>query len=224
MTKRKRIVGIGSGLAVAVIVLSAGTATAQVTQRAGVPAELANKLKPTPPQPLVAVPADYVIGAEDVLNIVVYNEATLSGEVTVRPDGRITLPVGNDIVALGLTPAELKEKVAAELKAGRFHDDPTVTIQVKSIKSRQVYITGSVGKPGPYALNGPMTVSMLISTAGGLQEFAKKKDLMLFRTGADGKTIAVKINYADLEKGRNVDKYDIVLRPGDRIIVPGGGA
>jgi polysaccharide biosynthesis/export protein len=175
----------------------------------------------TPPPPPPAPAPNYIIGPDDVLVIGVWREDTVSGEVIVRPDGKITMKVGNDIVASGLTVDELKDKVTTELK--KFYDPvPAVTIQVKQINSRRVYITGSVNKPGPYLLSGPMTVVQLIAVAGGLLEFADKKNIMLISAtlkAKDGTPLTYKINYEDLVKGKNVARNNIELRPGDQVIV-----
>ena len=130
--------------------------------------------KPVPPPPPPPVEPNYTIGANDVLTINVWNEKDLSGDVTVRPDGKITLPVGAEIMALGLRTDELKTKIMEELKKF-FKPAPEVYIQVKQINSRLVFITGSVSKPGPYPIIGPMTVVQLISMAGGLAEFADRR-------------------------------------------------
>jgi polysaccharide export outer membrane protein len=195
-------------------------ATAQIVQRPGVPAELKNKIPQPPP---TNVEPNYTIGPEDVLVITVWNEPEVSGEAIVRPDGKITLKYGNDIMAAGLTTEGLKEKIIAELK--REYEDPTVFIQVKAINSRRVYITGAVNRPGAYPLTGPMNVLQLISSAGGLQPFAKQKSIMLIsatQKARDGQPLTIKINYADLIKGVNVARNNPMLQPGDQVIVPGG--
>jgi polysaccharide export outer membrane protein len=219
MTKRQRTIGFTSGLAIAAFVSAATVATAQnITQRPGVPDGVASKLPKAPPS---APAPSYVIGPDDVLLITVWREPDVTGEVKVRPDGKITLSVGNDIAASGLTTDELKAKVTAELKRG-FYEDPTVFIQVKEINSRRVYITGSVNKQGFYPLIGPMTVLQLISAAGGLLEYADKKNIMLVSAtlkAKDGTPLAYKINYQDMSNGKNLGKYNIELRPGDQLIV-----
>jgi polysaccharide export outer membrane protein len=164
----------------------------------------------------VVVPADYVIGAEDVLTIVFWREKEMTGDVTVRPDGRISLPLVNEVTAAGLTPEELRAKVTAE--ADKYIENPTVTVVVKEIKSRKVFITGQVVKPGPYDLGGPTTVVQLIAMAGGLHEYAKEKEISIVRTD-NGRPVSVRFNYADFKKGKNLQQ-NIALRPGDTIIVP----
>jgi polysaccharide biosynthesis/export protein len=176
-------------------------------QRTSVPATTGSK----PAQQEVAPPS-YIIGSDDVLVVTVWGARDVSGEVIVRPDGKITLPVGNDIVASGLTTEELKSKVTDELK--RFYEQPDIFIQVKQINSRRVFITGSVGKAGPYALTGPMTIVQLIAMAGGLSEFADAKNIMVIRG-----TQTFRVNYEELLKGKNIPKNNIELRPGDTVMV-----
>jgi len=215
MTSRQ-IIRIVSGV-VLTIVVSASIASAQIVQRQGVPPAVSSKQPPAPPP---APPPDYVIGPGDALTIKLWKQDEASGDVVVRPDGKITMPMGNDIVASGLKPEELKAKVTEEMK--KFFEDPIVTIQVKQINSRIVYITGAVGKPGPYALTGPMTVLQLIAIAGGLAEFADKKNIMLMSGSLkdkNGQPLSYKMNYDDLSKGKNPAKNNIELRPGDTVIV-----
>jgi polysaccharide export outer membrane protein len=164
----------------------------------------------------VPVPADYVIGAEDVLTIVFWREKEMTGDVTVRPDGRISLPLVNEIAAAGLTPEQLRAKVTEE--ADKYIENPTVTVVVKEIHSRKVFITGQVSKPGPYALGCPTTVVQLIAMAGGLQEYAKEKEITIVRT-ENGRPVSVRFNFADFKKGKNLQQ-NITLKPGDTIVVP----
>ena len=123
------------------------------------------------------VPADYVIGADDILTIVFWREKDLSSEVVVRPDGRISLPVLQDVHAAGLTPEQLRDSLTKT--AERFVEDPNVTVIVKEINSRRVFITGQVAKPGPYNVTSPMTVVQLIAFAGGLLEYADAKNILV---------------------------------------------
>lgn len=220
--RTKRFIGITATMAMAAMLVSA-VASAQATQSKPPvtqtkPPAAANSKGPTPPPP--PPPPNYVIGVNDVLTILVWRENDVSGDVIVRPDGKITLHVGNDIVAAGLTTEELKAKVTEELK--KFYEEPAVTIQAKEIHSRNVFITGAVAKPGPYVLNGPMTVVQLITVAGGLQEFADKKHILLMSgtlKDKKGEPLTYVINYEELSKGKNTAKYNVELRPGDTVIV-----
>jgi polysaccharide export outer membrane protein len=163
-----------------------------------------------------ALPADYVIGPEDVLAVLFWRDKEMSGEYVVRPDGQITLPLLNDIQAAGLTPEQLRDSLTQA--ASKLIEDPSVTVGVKAINSRKVFITGMVGKSGAYPLTSTMTVAQLISVAGGLHEFANSKNIMIVRT-ENGREVAYKFNYKDFSKGKNL-KQNIVLKPGDQVIVP----
>jgi polysaccharide export outer membrane protein len=174
--------------------------------------------KPAPPAPTpgIPTPADYVIGPDDALDVVVWRDKDMSASVQVRPDGKISLPLVNDIQAAGLTPDQLRESVKAAV--ARFVTDPAVTIVVRQINSRKVYVTGSVGKPGPYPLSDTMTVLQMLALAGGLSEYANGKEILVMRTER-GQTQSFKFNYKDVSKGKNLQQ-NIVLRPGDTIVVP----
>jgi polysaccharide biosynthesis/export protein len=170
-----------------------------------------------PPAPTgVALPPGYVIGPDDVLGVLFWRDAEMSGEFAVRPDGMISLLLVNDIRAAGLTPEELREEITKA--ASEYIEDPTVTVVVKEINSRKVFITGMVGKPGPYPLTGPTTVMQLLSMAGGVHEFAKSKNIMILRK-ENGKDVALRFNYEDVKRGRNLQQ-NIELKPGDTVIVP----
>jgi polysaccharide export outer membrane protein len=172
---------------------------------------------PRPPSssPSTAV-SEYVIGPEDVLGINFWREAEISGDVTVRPDGRVTLPLIGDVQAAGLTPEALKQQI--HKAATKLFEDPTVTVVVRQINSRKVFITGSVTTPGAHALTRQLTVMQLIAMAGGLTEFADKKNIRIVRT-EDGKPRTFKLNYNDVAKGNRLEQ-NIVLQPGDTVIVP----
>jgi polysaccharide biosynthesis/export protein len=164
----------------------------------------------------VDVPPEYVVGPSDVLGINFWRDTDMTGDVTVRPDGRITLPLLGDIEALGLTPEQLKDRITKA--ASKLIDDPSVTVIVRAINSRRVFITGQVTTPGAYPLTGPLTVVQVIALAGGLTEYADKKNIMITRT-ENGQPRAFRFNYSDVSKGRNL-KQNIVLKPGDTVVVP----
>ena len=184
----------------------------------------AQEARPTAPEaahsalaggkPVVDPPAGFVIGPGDVLSIVFWRDKEMSSQVIVRPDGKITLPLLNEVQAAGLTPADLRARLTAESK--RFFETANVTVVVQQINSLKVFITGQVAKPGPYPLIAPTTVLQLISTAGGLKDFADSKSIMIVRR--DGQqTSSFLFNYKEI--GRNL-KQDIELRPGDTVVVP----
>jgi polysaccharide biosynthesis/export protein len=161
-------------------------------------------------------PDDYVIGPDDVLEVVFWRDKDMSAEVAVRPDGKISLPVINELVASGLTAEQLRARITEA--ASKFVTDPTVSVVVKGINSRKVFITGMVGKPGDYAIPGRTTVLQLIAMAGGLHEFADAKNISINRI-ENGRQVNLRFNYKDVSKGKNL-KQNIELKPGDTIIVP----
>jgi polysaccharide export outer membrane protein len=178
------------------------------------------KTRPVAPTPVVptgvALPPGYVIGTDDVLTVVFWKDKDMTSDVAVRPDGKITLPLVNDVEAAGLTPEQLRGRITEG--AAKFIEDPTVTVVVKQINSRKVFITGMVKKPGVYPLTSPITVLQFITVAGGVVEFAKDKEIMIMRT-ENGVQKAFKFNYREVQKGKNL-KQNIELRPGDTVIVP----
>ncbi len=164
----------------------------------------------------VTTPADYVIGPDDVLSVVFWRDKDMSTDVTVRPDGKISLPLLNDVVAAGLTPEQLRVQLTEV--AGKFIEEPTVSVVVKAINSRRVFVTGQVNRPGPYPLSAQTTVLQLLATAGGVMEYADAKNIRVMRTEG-GKEVSFKFNYKDVMQGKNL-KQNIVLKPGDTIVVP----
>ena len=117
----------------------------------------------------------------------------------VRPDGKISLPLLNDVQAAGLTPDELRSAVIKA--ATKFIEDPNATVVVKEINSRKVFISGTVGKPGAYNIFGDKTVAQLIAEAGGLIEYADSKNIVIHRVD-DGRTQRFRFNYKDFIKGK----------------------
>jgi len=163
------------------------------------------------------VPADFVIGLEDILAVNVWKEPDLSvKEVMVRPDGRISLPLIGDIQACGLTPMQLQEKITERFK--EFVAAPTVAVVVLRIASRSVSIVGQVERPGIYYLGSPLTVLELLARAGGLLEEADGKKISIIRK-ENGKTLYFRFNYKDVSKGKNL-RQNINLKNGDMVIVP----
>ena len=162
----------------------------------------------------VTAPPDYVIGPSDVLSINYRNEKDMTGDYIVRPDGKITLPLLNDVDVLGLTPEQLKDRLLPP--SAKLLVDPTITVGIKAINSRKVYISGGINKPGPYDLLGPMTVVQLISSAGGLREFADGKVTIIRIEG--GKEQVFRFNYKEVLDGKNL-KQNILLKSGDTVLV-----
>lgn len=195
----------------------AAAQTAPAAQPAVPPATVA---KPAVAPPAVTAgikpPADYVIGVDDSFDIVYWQDKDMSATVVVRPDGYISLPLVNDIKAAGLTPDELRVEVARA--ATKFIEDPTVSVVVKAINSRKVFITGQVGKPGPYPLMDAMTVLQMLATAGGPSEYAKTDNISILRR-ENGKETRYKFSYKKVSEGKSLEQ-NILLKPGDTIIVP----
>ena len=164
----------------------------------------------------VTPPPDYVIGPDDVLSVFVWRDKDLSGDVLVRPDGKVTLPLINEVQAAGLTPDELR--LILTKAYSKLLEEPIVTVQAKQINSRKVFITGQISKPGPYPIMGPISILQLIAIAGGVLEYADSENIQVIRV-EKGNPINYKVNYKDLSRGKNL-KQDIELKPGDRILVP----
>jgi polysaccharide export outer membrane protein len=159
---------------------------------------------------------DYKIGPQDVLRIDVWKENEISRITPVRPDGRISLPLLNDVQAAGLTPTQLAGVIAEGLK--QYITNPQVTVGVTEINSRRIYVTGGVVKPGAFPLQADMTVLQALTSSGGFTQFAKIKGIYVLRT-EDGKQVRHPFNYKDVVKGKQPE-LNILLQPGDVIVVP----
>jgi len=157
-------------------------------------------------------PKTYVIGAQDILSIKVWREQDFTGLYTVRPDGKITLPLIGDVQAGGLTP----ERLGDQLKQGlsNYINSPDVSVSLQTVGSKKFYITGEVNRPGEYVLAIPTKVFDALSNSGGFRDFANKKKIIIIR-GAD----RLKFNYQDILKGKNLDS-NIFLENGDTVVVP----
>jgi polysaccharide export outer membrane protein len=160
------------------------------------------------------LPTDYKIGAEDELTISVWHEPELSQAVVVRPDGLITMPLLNDLKVLGLTTDELQTLLTEKLKT--VVNDPQVTVIVKAVHSRKVFVMGNVTKQGVYPLGGKKTVLELIAEAGGLGAFAKTRSIYILRK-SDGKETRIPFNYKKALSGKSDNPE---LLPGDMVVVP----
>jgi polysaccharide biosynthesis/export protein len=159
--------------------------------------------------------SDYVIGADDTLHISVWKEPDLSETLPVRPDGKISMPLLNDIPAAGLTPLQLKDSITEKLK--KYIADPRVTIVVTAMNSRRIFVTGEVLHTGPMVLLPHMTVLQALAQAGFTQ-FANPKNIYLLRT-ENGKQEKLPFNYKEVVKG-NHPEQNIALKAGDTLVVP----
>lgn len=159
--------------------------------------------------------ATYVIGPADVLSITVWKEPSLSSTLPVRPDGMISMPLLNDVQAAGFTPMKLAESITSKLK--KFIQDPQVSIVMTEVNSKRVYLLGEVGKPGPVPLISGMTVLQVISSAGGLSQFANSKKIYVLRN-ENGVQRKIAFNYKQALKGEI--NQNISLQAGDTVVVP----
>ncbi len=173
------------------------------------------KLAPGTPNPAMPSNEFYVIGPGDALDIVVWKEPTLSGSVKVRPDGFITVPLINEVQAAGKTTAQLRKTLEDGYQ--QYVASPFVTIRVANIVSTEIFLIGEVAKPGAYPATGNDSLLQLLTRAGGLTIFASQHDIKIVRREGDSVTQYI-VDYDAIVKGDL--KQDIILRPGDRIIVP----
>lgn len=160
--------------------------------------------------------SQFRVGPGDILHVNVWKEPEVSGDVTVRPDGFISLPLIKDLRVDGLTPPEIKKAVTEKLK--RVLADPNVTVVLKQINSKKIYVVGQVRKVGAMIMFAPMTVVQALSEAGGPNEYANTKAILVLRN-QNGKQERFKFNYKDFVKGRD-PAQNISLQPGDTVIVP----
>jgi polysaccharide biosynthesis/export protein len=166
--------------------------------------------------PLIAISADakYIIGESDSLDVSIWGEQTLSRQVTVRPDGLISIPLIGELKASGKTPVELQGIIEQALS--KFIKDPKCVVIVLEPKSKQVYVDGQVINPGQFILDKDIYFSQIISLAGGFTEWADKGSITILRTEGD-KRVPIKADYNKIVKGK---LPDIKLMPGDTIVVP----
>ena len=157
----------------------------------------------------------YVIGADDTLHISVWKEPELTETLPVRPDGKISMPLLNDVTAAGLTPLQLRDEITERLK--KYIADPRVTVVVTGMNSRRVFATGEVLHTGPMTLLPHMTVLQALAQAG-FSQFANPKGIYLLRI-EKGKQQKIPFNYKEVVKG-NHPEQNIELKPGDTIVVP----
>ena len=164
------------------------------------------------------VTKEYIIGPEDLLEITVWRNADLSKVVSVRPDGRISLPLVGDVTAVGKTPSQLTEEIANRLK--EYKENPSVAIVVKEVNSYSIYVLGEVGRPGKYPLKSKTTLLQGITIAGGFTPTAARNKLVVFRFGENASgDEKIKASYDDIVL-RDGSQQNIELKPGDTVVVP----
>src|SRR5579862_7223874 len=190
-------------------------AVGMFAQSSDPPKAAENKADKPPEAQDTGVAPDYVIGADDELHISVWKEPDLSEQLPVRPDGKISMPLLNDVQAAGLTPLQLKNSLTEKLK--KYIADPRVTVVVVAMNSRRIFVTGEVVHSGPINLLPHMTVLQALAQAGFTQ-FANPKAIYLLRT-ENGKQQKLPFNYKEVVKGNHPEE-NIELKPGDTLVVP----
>jgi polysaccharide biosynthesis/export protein len=171
------------------------------------------------PQPIGApmpVAPDYVIGPEDLLLVSVWKNETLSRQLPVRPDGKISMPLLHDIVAAGLTPIQLRDKISTAL--AEYMPNPEVSVTVLEVRSYRVSVLGEVQRPGVLQLKAPTTVLEALAMAGGFRDFASPSKIIIFRKDEKGETRRLRFNYNRAVGAAGED--NLTLRSGDVVVVP----
>jgi polysaccharide export outer membrane protein len=165
----------------------------------------------------LAVTRDFLLGPEDELEIAVWHSVELSKVVTVRPDGKISLPLIGDVSAMGKTTVQLSSDISAKLK--EYKENPQVSIVVKEVNSYAFFVLGEVMKPGKYPLKTKTTLLQAITVASGFTPTAARSKIVVFRFAKDGQQVKIKASYDDIVL-RDGGGQNLELKPGDQIVVP----
>jgi polysaccharide biosynthesis/export protein len=221
LTARKTEIRKRAGISVALLFLMLPSAA--LAQETSAKAQPGNKALPSgdgngsrDKQSAASIDPNYVIAPQDTLDISVWKEPDLTRTVPVRPDGKISLPLLDDVQAGGLTPPQLAAEITQKLK--KYLTDPRVTVIVTTIANQRVYVLGEVTRAGAYPLLSGMTLLQALSSAGGFTQFANPKNIYLLRV-ENGKQIKHAFNYKDVVNGKNLDQ-NLELKSGDTIVVP----
>jgi polysaccharide export outer membrane protein len=159
---------------------------------------------------------DYLLGPGDIIDIAVWKDETLTKSVVVLPDGKISFPLIGEIRAAGRTVPQLKQEITKKISP--YAPDPIISIEVRQVNSMLVYVIGRVNTPGRFSLNTNINVLQALTMAGGLNSFAKRDKIRIFRREG-GKTTIFRFKYDDVTEGSNLEQ-NIVLQRGDIIVVP----
>ena len=159
---------------------------------------------------------EFRVGPGDQILITVWKEPEVSGSVVIRPDGKISMPLVNDVLVNGMTPMQVQSLLAEKLEP--YIKSANVTVTVQTIRSKKVYVIGQVGRAGSYDITQPTTVLQLLTEAGGPQQFAKQKSIYVLRNEG-GKQQKFKFNYKEVINGKKIEQ-NIIVQPGDTIVVP----
>lgn len=165
-----------------------------------------------------AVSSEYVIGAEDVLDITVWRNPDLSRQVQVRPDGRFSMPIIRDVIAVGKTPTKLADEMTNRLK--EYVQNPVVAVTLKEVNSSNIFLLGEVANPGKYPLKSKTTLLQGITIAGGFKETAARNQIVIFRfTEVAPGLKRFTASYDDIVLRSGIaDNFE--LKPGDTLVVP----
>ena len=209
---RNRFLGLFGFLGV--LALWPATESLALGQNGG--ASAGSSLRASPQGSVSEVDGDYHVGPGDVITISVWKEPEVSTSVVIRPDGKISIPLVNDLAVDGRSPMEIQNILAEKLSP--FIQTPNVTVTVKEINSKKVFVLGEVNRAAAYQITQPTTVLQILTEAGGLRPFAKQKSIYVLRM-EKGKQAKFPFNYKDVVKGEKIDQ-NILLRPGDTVVVP----
>jgi polysaccharide export outer membrane protein len=218
MKRLKKLAGLALLGLTTLALTTLGFWPSELQAQAAANAGTAQTEKPTSPEAKPgnsSATLDYVIGPDDTLHITVWKEPDMSANLPVRSDGKISLPLLDDVQAAGLTPLQLKDSITEKLK--KYISDPRVTVVVTAMNSRRIFVTGEVTHTGSMALLPNMTMLQALASAGFTQ-FANLKGIYLLRT-ENGQQVKLAFNYKEVVKGRHPEE-NILLKPGDTIVVP----
>jgi polysaccharide export outer membrane protein len=162
------------------------------------------------------LPSDYRLGPEDVLQVSVWKDESLTREVLVRPDGMISFPLVGDIQADGRTVEELKKELVNRLAP--FIPAPEISVAVLKVNSYKIYVIGKVNRPGEFLVGHATSVMQALSLAGGLTPYASENKIKVIRRGTDGEEVHP-FRYGDIAKGLELEQ-NILLQRGDVVVVP----
>jgi len=221
-----------TSLVVASAILAAFSASTARAQTSAAPAPAASAAVTAPSSTAAATPTpsaavapvggyplstEYIIGPEDMLQITVWKNESLSRTLAVRPDGKISLPLLHDIQAAGLTPMQLRDKIANAL--AEFMPNPEVSVTVDDVRSYRISVLGEVNKPGQLQLKADTTVLEALALAGGFRDFASPGKIMILRKDGKGATQKIPFNYNRVVKD-NRSQDNVTLKSGDVVVVP----
>jgi polysaccharide export outer membrane protein len=214
MTGKDMKVLFSTALFVGLLSTSIGVVAQQSVTNPVANATQVSKSPVVPPAP-ANVPASYIVGPDDSIQVLVWREPNFSGTFPVRPDGMITIPLVGDIMASGRIPMDLAKEITVKLKS--FVTDPTVTVTVMAVNSKRIFLLGEVAHIGPIPLTSDLTPLQAIATAGGLTPYANKSHIYILR-GEPGKQKKIPFDYKKAIKDGN--QQGVTLLPGDTIVVP----